>query len=518
MSKWADPVIGFLALSIATASYAVHDHDPPGNAYGLHRTPTPTSTMPPAVTSTPTATRVPTVTSTPTSTPTVMPTATPVVDCSVRLQTLVDATPGGGVLRAPACVYRETVSIDKPMTLDGQHQAEVRGSDIWTDWTQSGSVWLSAQSYPHVGDDSTAGTAACDQGGPCYVDRFKAFNLEQVFLDGKPLVHVPSSPVSGQFALDASRHVVLADNPAGHTLEVSTRKRWVNVLSDNVTLTNLTMRHAATGAFEHSVSSDLHRGFVVSSSTLADAHGSMAGVGGEGSGGGAHYLNNTLSNAGDLALGGYQGDGVIVQGNTFTHNGYGGWEPNWQGGAVKMVSATNLTLDGNTVADTFGFGLWCDIHCNSVTMSNNRVHDVNESALFFEVSDHAHIFGNTVWHSGSRYGVAAINVSNSGDAEVDHNLVYDTSGPPLWAYYANRSDTDVFRNNVFHDNTVVLLHDMLAIGFGDYGSGIATMSNNRGYGNRFWYPSFNATPGGGGDSRYLSDAEKDAALAGAGIP
>jgi parallel beta-helix repeat protein len=464
------------------------------------------------------------------------PTPTVTVTCG-SLQALIDAAPAGSVLGLPACVYRETVTITKPLTLDGQHHAELRGSDVWTNWSASGGGWASSQVYPNVGDDSTAGTGP---NGPSYLDYFRAFNLEQVFIDGKSLTHVPSGPSSGQFTLDASRHVVLVDNPNGHLVEITVRKRWVNTQSDNVVLTNLAFHDAATGAFESGVSSDIHKGFVLSNSTLTDAHGTMAGAGGQ-VGSGEKILNNTFVNAGDIAMGGYLSDQVLMQSNTFIHNGYGGWDPAWQAGAVKFSTATNLTLDGNTVADTFGMGLWCDIHCANVTISNNKVHDATDVGIHFEISNGAHIFGNAVWNVGSRQQSPGIYTSNSGDAEIDHNTVYNTAGAGLFMYDANRPDTGTVQNNYFHDNVVAETVDggALALGFGDYGNGVATSTNQRGSNNAFWYPVpegsaprywwgaslqtsslalFNMTPGGSGTSRYLSNTEKDLALSAAGIP
>ena len=504
------------------------------------QTATPTHTLMPAG-STPTSTATPTLTLTATpsltatSTLTVTPTPTVTVACG-SLQALIDAAPAGSVLGLPACVYRETVTITKPLTLDGQHHAELRGSDVWTNWSASGGGWVSGQVYPNVGDDSTAGTGP---NGPSYLDHFRAFNLEQVFIDGKSLTHVPSGPTSGQFTLDGSRHVVLADNPNGHMVEITVRKRWVNTQSDNVVLTNLTFHHAATGAFEASVSSDIHKGFVLSNSLLTDAHGSMVGAGGQ-MGSGEKILNNAFVDAGDIAMGGYLSDRVLMQSNTFIHNGYGGWDPDWQAGAVKFSTATNLTMDGNTVVDTFGMGLWCDIHCANVTISNNKVHDATDVGIHFEISNGAHIFGNAVWNSGGRQGDPGIYVSNSGDAEVDHNTVYNIAGHALFMYEANRPDTGVVENNYFHDNVVVETVDngALALGLGDYGNGGVASTNEHGSNNAFWYPvpegtqnrywwdgtqtyslaSFNTLPGGGGSSRYLSNTEKDQALSAAGIP
>src|SRR5947209_13544092 len=53
-----------------------------------------------------------------------------VADCGRSLQSIVDGAALGGTVLLPACVYRETVTISKPLTLAGQPGAEIRGSDI----------------------------------------------------------------------------------------------------------------------------------------------------------------------------------------------------------------------------------------------------------------------------------------------------------------------------------------------------------------------------------------------------
>src|SRR6266705_435695 len=45
--------------------------------------------------------------------------------CDQTLQSLIDLAPSGSVLTAPACVYCEMITIDKPLTLDGQGQAQI---------------------------------------------------------------------------------------------------------------------------------------------------------------------------------------------------------------------------------------------------------------------------------------------------------------------------------------------------------------------------------------------------------
>jgi hypothetical protein len=54
------------------------------------------------------------------------------------LQSLIDAAPADSTLLVPACVFRETVSIDRPLTLQGQPGSEIRGSDVWSSWHANG--------------------------------------------------------------------------------------------------------------------------------------------------------------------------------------------------------------------------------------------------------------------------------------------------------------------------------------------------------------------------------------------
>src|SRR4051794_37640273 len=49
-------------------------------------------------------------------------------NCPGTLQSLIDATPTGGTLTAPPCVYRETVTISRPMVING-YGAVIDGRD-----------------------------------------------------------------------------------------------------------------------------------------------------------------------------------------------------------------------------------------------------------------------------------------------------------------------------------------------------------------------------------------------------
>jgi hypothetical protein len=63
--------------------------------------------------------------------------------CTDSLQAKIDAAPSGGTVSAAPCVYRESVTVTKPLTLNGQGLSEIRGSDVWTNWTKKSTGWVS---------------------------------------------------------------------------------------------------------------------------------------------------------------------------------------------------------------------------------------------------------------------------------------------------------------------------------------------------------------------------------------
>src|SRR5439155_21882161 len=118
-----------------------------------------------------------------------------------------------------------TVRVSKALTLQGSGVAELRGSDIWTDWVASSTGWLSNMRIP-----------ALPGSGQCRPGINTCLQPEQVFVDGVGQVHASSAPRIGQFGITQDRRIILGSDPAGHTVEVSTRARWLDVTASNVTV------------------------------------------------------------------------------------------------------------------------------------------------------------------------------------------------------------------------------------------------------------------------------------------
>jgi hypothetical protein len=411
--------------------------------------------------------------------------------CSTKLQTLVDQTPPGGVLRLPACIYEETITINKPMTLDGQGQAEIRGSDVWSAWRRSRSTWISIDTVPTFSTDSQAICADPRCGWP-----------EQVFFDGTPLIQVAAgtTPAPGQFSLNGARQVVLADNPAGHTVEVSTRIRWIDTESDNVTIQGLTMRHAANPAQVGAVGNQGHNGWTLQNNQLYDTAGATVVVGGATNAGTqTRVLHNQISDSGFEGIEGYLNVNTLIEGNEIFGNNTEGFDVGWAGGGVKVSNMTNAMLDANVVHDNLGPGMWCDQGCSNITFSQNRVYGNNghhtdgpdgSAQIVFEISEGALIQGNAIW--GATGGWPGIYVESSGNAEVRWNVV-GSSSRGFQAYLETRCciPAQGASNIYLHDNAFIMDSpgDDYAILWGDSGTNQITSSSNRGVNNSVWYPT-----------------------------
>jgi parallel beta-helix repeat protein len=395
------------------------------------------------------------VAATPTSTPapTSAPTPTPV--CG-SLQALVDAAPTGSVVTAPACTYRETVTIGKPLTLRG-YGATISGKDA-----------------------------------------------------------------------------------AGTTI----RSAWVVVNASDVTVEGFTMRDAnnaaQTGAVR--VQAGISR-FTLRDCDLAYAAGADVSIGVAND---SLIENCAIHAAGQLGVhvggDGTNGRDNVVRNNRIYANNTAGFDPEWEAGGLKATRQTGLRLESNDVYDNAGPGLWCDIYCQNIVVTGNRIYRNTYAGIFFEVSTGASIRSNRLWGNGwgkATWGWGAgILISSSGGADVSDNIV-------AWNYAGisvisqNRQDWNHSEtNNYVHGNTIIGEYDhWLAFWAQDWsGSLFDAASNNRGSGNRYWMnhaedshwrfewqggkstlATFNATPGDE-QGTYLSDAEKTSVLANAGIP
>lgn len=193
------------------------------------------------------------------------------------------------------------------------------------------------------------------------------------------------------------------------------------------------------------------------------------------------------------------------------------YDPLWEAGGGKASRTTALTFDSNEVYGNHGPGLWCDIYCHNTVYRANRVHDNTYSGIMEEVSYDGLIDSNAVWHNGfsdSRnvWWGANILVSSSTRVTVRANTVYDGQSQ-IAVIGQTRTDWPLVKpyTGTVDSNTVIGLTGQELIGFLNW-------DNTTGWswtqpGTKYWSASGKTVPG-----TALTTAQKDAALAAAGIP
>lgn len=462
--------------------------------------------------------------------------------CTDSLQAKVDAAPAGATVRAEPCVHREQIVVNKPITLEGQPGSEIRGSDVWKDWERDGDFWRSRKALPHFPQVKVR----------CIPGTSRCLWPEQVFFDGRPLRQVDSEPGSGQFAVDAGRHVLLKDDPGGQLVEVTVRRHWVLGEADNVTVRNFTMRHASNAGRSGAVMnrpeavSGGYDGWMLQDNRLSDAHGAVVNFD---NATGLRVLGNDISRGGQLGVQG-SGSGEIISGNKIHDNNTEGFDWEWEAGGIKTSYADNVEVSSNEIYRNKGSAVWFDIDSRNNTISDNRIYDNARYGIHYEISEGGRIFDNVIWENG--WGTpdwasgAGIALGNSSDTEVyDNILAWNADGIAVVALDREGASWDRVRDVYVHDNTVLsrdrIEHpeENFALAWLQGGSAqvFNPSSGNRGERNRYWYPDpegesvryewnkdafskladFNATPGEE-NGRYLSEGEKAAVVAGEDIP
>jgi parallel beta-helix repeat protein len=448
--------------------------------------------------------------------------------CARTLRDLVAAASPGDTVRAPACVYREEVAIDKSISLVAEPGAEIRGSDVWTDWQRVGERWL--------GDR----VPAFEDSGECRTDDSLCRRPEQVFIDGRPLTRVAGEPSTGQFAIDGDRRVVLADDPTGRLVEVATREHWITVTAPDVTVRGFVMTHAASpaqnGALQARAGADR---LSIVDNRLSEGHAALISLQDLR---GARIEGNDLGWGGQLAIhmGGERGvSDIEVSGNRIHDNNTQGFNPGWEAGGMKVSISDHVTIADNEIWGNGGPGVWVDIRSSDVVVSGNRIHHNERSGIFFEISSRGRIVSNEIWENG--YGApdwmqgSGILLHTSNHTEVaDNTLAWNADGIGFQSQDRDDRPEDPTDNSI-HDNVIVMEDGgdtKLALGWVQDWNGplFDAAANNRGDRNAFYYPgpegqfdrfgwdgpakrlaAFNETPGGR-EGRYLTPDEASAVL------
>jgi len=316
------------------------------------------------------------------------------------------------------------------------------------------------------------------------------------------------------------------------------RPTGVLVRADDVTIDGLTVTRVKNDWHVGAVNANGVDRFTFRNGVIRDSASVAIGLHG---GTGGRVLDSELTGCGQQGYFMNKMTDTVFARNRIHHNNLAlAFDWGVEAGGGKTMDSSRITFDGNEVAWNRGRGIWFDGGARDVAVTNNRVHDNDLEGIFFEISSGARISGNAVWGNGYGFAVwgwgAGISVSSSDRAEVVGNTVaWNARGISVISQGRELAPND---HNTVHDNVVVsAAGDRVAGWYDDKDGSLFDPANaNTGHGNHYWIgyaeptdyrfewdggrstlAAFNATPGEEGGI-YLTPAERDAALAAAGIP
>jgi hypothetical protein len=290
-----------------------------------------------------------------------------------------------------------------------------------------------------------------------------------VFYDNRWLTRVGSLPElsSGEFFFDyATDRVHIADNPAGHKVEVglvTQSLRSFRTSADDVLVRGVVIEKFATPANMYALEGN--DGWVLDDVEIRLNHacGATAEV----------LRNSVVHDNGQCGFSTADNDGALVDGNEF----YGNHRTpiaGWHTAAVKVLRSRNAVIRDNFVHDEDSIGLWTDWDNIGTIYDGNRTVRTGGPGIFHEASCAAVIRNNVVrragfgrdfegWIDGS-----GILVQTSRNVEIYGNLV-EGSKHGIGATSTNRGSGKncgefVTHNLRVHDNTIVVGAGRVAAG------------------------------------------------------
>jgi hypothetical protein len=365
--------------------------------------------------------------------------------------------PEGTVFLVKAGLHRlQSVSPKARQVFTGENGAVMSGARLLTNWTRDAALWVHG-----------AQTQQGQVHGDCRAEFPNCKYPEDLFRDDSILTHVTgtSAVKPGTWFFDyAADKVYIADDPAGHRLEIGTaRAAFSNRRDDTARVTGVVIRNLIVEKYaipaQMGAIGDQYpgRGWIVDGCEIRFNHGTGVTINGR-----AVVRNCHIHRNGQKGVGA-GGRGGLIEGNEIDHNLTAGFDWGWEGGGSKFANTESLTVRNNHVHHNMGPGLWTDIRNRHTLYEGNLVEDNASMGIFHEISYDAVIRCNTVRRNAVNddpwlYG-AQILISASQNVEVFGNVVTvdAAGGNGICVINQQRGEDWYSRNNYVHHNTVVFL-------------------------------------------------------------
>jgi len=312
---------------------------------------------------------------------------------------------------------------------------------------------------------------------------------EDLFIDEVPLRHLDSPTMpnisSGEWWFDYANHVIyFHDDPAGHKVETSVVNTAFGGPANNLTIQYLTVQEFAgmypVGAIGiYHGKEELNQGvnWTIEHCDIKLNHsfGVRANYR-------IHVLNNYIHDNGQLGIGGGVAvpsepekqaidSGILIMGNTISHNNYAHFNPGFGAGGIKVGSTSGIVIRGNTIQNNEGSGVHFDEDCKDELVDGNLITDNSDGDGLVQEIGGASIFRNNIVarngaHLNSNNWAYQIGVRASSGVHIYCNVIEvppSTGGVGAWVIGAAPRGSSHYppfqyhatAGNSFHHNTVI---------------------------------------------------------------
>ena len=329
----------------------------------------------------------------------------------------------GGTLVLRAGTYHESlvVASNKTITIQNYPGEEVwfDGSTAVTNWTKSGSTWVSSGWTKEF--SSTMGSTAA------FKARFIGSNAmaahpDQVFVNGRALTQVGSaSAVKGNafYVNDAANTITIGTDPSGKSVRASDLAQAINLSGPNSVVRGIGVRRYANGYEVRgavrlgNIGGTLRNVVIQDVATIGLSLGNKNKV----------IDHVTVQRAGMLGIAGNQTDNSQITNSVVTDNNTEHFKDAPVSGGIKMTAARTMTIDNVDASDNEGSCIWFDVSSYKLTIVNNIANRCTKHGIEVEVSDTG-IIANNVAKGGGEDGII---IFDSGNFKVFNNEVGGSS-------------------------------------------------------------------------------------------
>src|SRR5215218_8459411 len=347
----------------------------------------------------------------------------------------ITAAGAGGTVWLQAGLHRLSAPFTplSNQTILGEYGAIVDGSVVISGpWTQAGAAWWATAQLP--ASASTAGV--CESGGS------DCKPAEDVYRDGQHLTRVMSqgAVTAGTYFGDyTNNRIYVGNDPTGHLIEQAKTAAMIGnsqSINGGVTIRNLQIRKFANPAQNGAlvVNNSSGTGWVIDHNELYLNHADAVRVFQHN----ATVRANILRDNGNLGLGAYDCDFLVVESNRVQNNNNNGYETSWEAGGMKLVQVDDTTIRSNQVTDNIGTGIWIDIDSRRVLIEDNDANNNTSAGIHYEISYDGTIRGNRV--NGNDDEGISWNASARG--AVENNILAGNGWGLVFYADPNRLTTD----------------------------------------------------------------------------